>query len=298
MVPAIAQANELIAQLDEELKDLATLMRYSADQIRIEALYRLPYRGTPTVKDDIQIPVVDATEDPDGLDLAIQALTCIWMSGPQAATESTRAPGIVAMPGHLIERIRATNLLREELQSIVSSIPKKVDRTRLVWRKHYGLSSMQALRQTQILSQPMNCHFFWFKTDSVQRQTAGALLEKCIKDLDELGDGQREPEDHLEGSVGLRLSLLVKALSSLPADEPIAIKRPVQPHPRARILEHGQRSKIKHAPVPFVFDVNEPPVRRITALDSYPSLTVPARTYRALIAPDPIVPWTEYYRYT
>ncbi|RYA84640.1 hypothetical protein, partial [Enterobacter cloacae complex sp. 742-ADZ3-9B] len=85
------ECRELIPTLDKSLKELAFLLEKSKAHIRIDALFQVPLRKSPTVDKNAGIEI--ATPDGEtGISLAIETLTTIWLGEGQSAKETLRSP--------------------------------------------------------------------------------------------------------------------------------------------------------------------------------------------------------------
>ncbi len=154
------ECRELIPTLDKSLKELAFLLEKSKAHIRIDALFQVPLRKSPTVDKNAAIEI--ATPDGEtGIPLAIETLTTIWLGEGQSAKETLRSPGAIGLPALALDRIRETNRLRMHLFDLIEKA-KPAERKR-IWKAkdHYGISSLQAMRVTPILHDPQLIRFYW-----------------------------------------------------------------------------------------------------------------------------------------
>lgn len=154
------ECRELIPTLDKSLKELAFLLEKSKAHIRIDALFQVPLRKSPTVDKNAAIEIV-VPDGEEGIALAIETLTTIWLKGEQSAKETLRSPGAIGLPPLALERIRDTNRLRMHLFDLIEKA-KPAERKR-IWKakEHYGISSLQAMRVTPILHDPQLIRFYW-----------------------------------------------------------------------------------------------------------------------------------------
>lgn len=125
------ECRELIPTLDKSLKELAFLLEKSKAHIRIDALFQVPLRKSPRVDKNAAIEIV-VPDGEEGIALAIETLTTIWLKGEQSAKETLRCPGAIGLPPLALERIRDTNRLRMHLFDLIEKA-KPAERKR-IWK--------------------------------------------------------------------------------------------------------------------------------------------------------------------
>ncbi|MBB3104767.1 DNA replication terminus site-binding protein [Azomonas macrocytogenes] len=287
-------AKELIFKLDQGLETLATMLRHNAENIRIDALYEIPLRNSPTVDKAEPIHVRSLT-DQEAVDLTIEVLTSIWLRSAQSPKETLRAPGAIAVPDLMLEQINATNKLRMELFEIIKPLDQqaRID----IWRAHPAIASLQALRVTPLLSKPFTLRFYWDTGASIERKRVMDLIQV----YDELllkNHGYRPSLQSLaEESGDRKLVFAIDMLERLMPDEQVAIYRPVTPHIRARVRDGEEPGYICSAPIPFVYSQSSAPPRIKPLLDYKPVLTPGKRSIRAQLMDEPYIDSMNIYRY-
>lgn len=287
---------ELIDRLSESLADLKLMLRASRGQIRIDALYSIPFRNTPKVAKNEPIRI--GTPDGDAaFDLACEVLTTIWLGAGQSARETLRAPGAIAVPGEILTRINESNRIRMELIDLLKPLSREVRRQ--IWINNSQVSSLQARRITPLLDDPLKIRFYWDIGESIDRYVVSDLIEQFTKELEALDDGAGSRE-LLDGSVDKRLRFSLDELSKLPRNERVAIRRVLPPHVRARVHDGDIPAYISTAPVPFVYNIANPAPPEIKHLQDYDPLDAPLQgkpSRRAKLMSEPYIEGLHLYRY-
>jgi hypothetical protein len=287
-------ALELIEQLDSELKDLASDMRSRAGSIRIDALWEIPLRSAPLV--DAAAPIeISSPEREEAVVLAIEILTSLWMRVGQSMRETVRAPGAIGLLPEWIEVITKTNGLRAELYEVIKPLTQQ-QRVN-IWRRHNGISALQALRITPILSDPMAIRFYWDSTPSIKRVRAWDMASGLEQQLIDLYGYVPRREELTEDSAERKTAYSVEMLRQLDSHEAIAIYREGKPHVRVRVRDGDNQPYIAQASVPYVYNHRCPSVR-IKPLDSYqPRASEKPRSSRVRIEAEPYVEAFYIHRY-
>jgi hypothetical protein len=289
-------ATELITRIDGALKALASEMRAHAGSIRVDAIWEIPLREAPLVDKDSQIIPI-AHSGIEAKNLAIECLTSIWLRIGQNMRETLRAPGVVGLPGVLIEQVREVNKLRLELYFLLKTLSAQ-DRVK-IWRSKSNLSALQTTRLTHVIENPKAIRFYWEKTPSMRRKNAHALAAEYSKELIDIHGHDPVVESLPEDSHDLKLARGRDLLLVLPSDELVAIYRPGQPHVRAKIRLAEGKPYIDPTSVPFVYDVEryEPPViRHLKAFDPSAKANAP-RSPRAKVEVEPYIPSLYIHQY-
>ena len=290
------ECRELIPALDKSLKELAFLLEKSKAHIRIDALFQVPLRKSPTVDKNAAIEI--ATPDGEtGIPLAIETLTTIWLGEGQSAKETLRSPGAIGLPALALDRIRETNRLRMHLFDLIEKA-KPAERKR-IWKAkdHYGISSLQAMRVTPILHDPQLIRFYWDTGSITKRWLVRDLIKVCEDELHATFGHRPSRDEVVQGSVESSVLLSLEQLEELPPDEQVAVHRLGTPHIRARVTDGDLEPYICSAPVPFVYDVScARPL--IKPLKNYcPMEEKKKRSIRALLEPEPRVPGMNVHQY-
>ncbi|HDS0956994.1 TPA: hypothetical protein QDZ28_000640 [Pseudomonas putida] len=303
-----SQAIALVNQLKTELEALFAVLQASRDQVEVHAVYAMEFRHENAVNAADPIEVRHLEGD-DAVVAAFEALTCITLKEGQSPKETLRVPGAIALPKVAINQIAKTNALRSELSRVISTIKKTNDR-RLVWRKFQDICPKQAMRSTHVLSAPRSINFYWDDTGSSEtRHTVSGLLEEWEELLNQNHERRPTFESSPHGSVERALLVSIdlvnqKLLSDgevLFRDEHVAIRRPVQPHIRARVRDGNSKIKPIICPVPFVYEIGCPPPR-IKPLPSYEPHAAGKKSSavkpgRALLESAPLIESINLYRY-
>lgn len=289
-------AKELITRIDGSLKSLAAEMRKNAGRIRVDAIWGIPLRETALV--DATKPIVPVEYlGIDAVTQAIECLTTIWLTMGQNMRETLRAPGIVGMPGSLVEQVRESNHLRMELYNLIQPLEKQ-ERVN-IWRAHSNISGLQTQRLTKIIHEPKAIRFYWDKSISMRRVGAHALAAEYsaqLKDLHGIDpDADSLPDDSLDRKMARARDMLLM----LGVREPVAIYRHGQPHVRARIHAGDQSPSITPTSVPFVYDIEQFEKPVIAALRSYEpgNKATAKRSSRAKVEADPFFESLYIHRY-
>ncbi len=288
------QALELIDQLDSELKDLAADMRTRAGHLRIDALWEIPLRSEPLV--DPKAPIEIAIPEREAaVALAIEILTSLWMRPGQSMRETIRAPGAIGLHPDWIAAIERTNAIRAELYEVIKPLTQQ-QRVN-IWRRHNGISALQALRITPILNAPMVMRFYWDSTPSIKRVRASDMASKLEQQLIELHGYVPHWDELPEDSADRKTSHSVEMLRQLDSHEAIAIYRQGKPHVRVRVRDGDDEPYIAQASVPYVYSHQSQSVK-ITPLTSYePQATDKPRSSRVRIESEPYVEALYIHRY-
>ncbi|MAG67032.1 MAG: hypothetical protein CMK74_14375 [Pseudomonadales bacterium] len=287
-------ALELINQLDAELKELASDMRSRAGSIRIDALWEIPLRATPLV--DSKAPIeISEPGGAEAVQLAIEILTSLWMRPGQNMRETIRAPGAIGLLPHWIESIAQTNQLRSQIYEVIKPLTQQ-QRVN-IWRRHNGISALQTMRITPILSDPVAIRFYWDSTPSIKRVRAWDLAEKQEQQLIEVHGHVPRTEELPEDSVDRKTAFSVEMLRLLDSHEAVAIYREGKPHVRVRVHDGDDSPFIAQASVPYVYNHQCPSVR-ITPLVSYePHPSKRPRSSRAKIEAEAYIESLYIHRY-
>ena len=260
IMSAVEHGHMLVAAL-EQLRQTLDMRR---SELRVDAAFGVDLRNKAKVDPKAVIEIAEL-EGQAAIDAVIKGLTAIELDPEQNAKETLRVPGAVGLPSDLIALVESTNELRKRLHFEMQALGGEMAR-RNVWRRFPSISGIQTLRLTQILVRPTRISFFWATGSSVKRYQVAALREELVQQLPDPTDTATRydvtgvPQNSLEMALKTALNLL----APLPAEEHVAIQRPVRPHIRARIDfidADGQEaiSKSTLAPVPFVYDVDTPP---------------------------------------
>lgn len=289
----------MVRRLQSELTDLSEVLRASVDQVRVDAMFALDFRPEDAVRSEpIEVRVLHGE---DAVQAAFEALTSIWVKIGQHPRETLRVPGAIALPQAAIDKILQTNATRGELVRLISAIEKTNDR-RNVWGRFKGSGNgivpKQALRLTNVLSDPLHINFYWDDTGSSgARKMAGDLLEEWKELLEQYHDKEATVHHSSEASAENALLYGIDMLAKLDPNEQVAIRRLVQPHIRARVRNGDAKVKPIIAPVPFVYELGHP-APKIKPLPSYePKVLVKKNTRLALLEDDPYVEAMNLYRY-
>lgn len=287
-------AKELIHTLAGKLQELAVMMQASSDTIRIDALYEIPLRGTPTVSKAESIQVAPRSGR-EALELATEGLTSLWLKAAQSAKETLRAPGSIAVPGFILTKIQETNQLRMEIYGLIRQLDQQ---TRIdIWRSFPGISSLQALRVTPVLQAPLTIRFYWDTGSSGECKQVKDIIASCLELLEKKHGKTAGRTTLPDNSPDLKYIFAIEALEQLPPDEQVAICRPVTPHVRARVRDGEQPGYILSAPIPFVYGL-EADKPRIKPLPDYePVARTGQRSIRAQLMEEPYLESMNLYRY-
>lgn len=252
---AISEAIAVVKQLEAELGVLDGMLTASRHRLRVDAIFEIEFRHEPEVDKDAPIPV-RKLEGSDAVNAAIDVLTCITLKDGQNPRETLRSPGVVALPGEVIDKIQETNALRSKLEGLIGKIKEAKDR-RDVWDKFEKISPKQAMRCTPVLLDPQTITFYWTDTGtSGKRYVASDLVKEWEDLLDRLHDRRPTMADAPEGSLEAGLLTAIDLLRKL-GDEPVAIRRPVKPHIRARVRDGDDPVRPIISSVPFVYDIEK-----------------------------------------
>lgn len=286
--------HELIPQLEQQLKEIAALIRASKDHVRIDALYRIPFRNKAEVNCDDPIEIMTLEGD-DAIAMAAEVLTAIQFGAGQSARETLRAPGAIGLPSLILEKIRSTNLLRVELFRALEGTPLMLRRR--LWRIHKG-SGTQTLRVTPILEDPLHIRFYWDTGSVFKRWLVSDLIKQCEDQLMETFGHRPSVSEVVEQSLEIKTLLSLEQLERLNSpDEQVAVRRPGTPHIRARVIDGDIQPYICSAAVPFVYDI-ACPRPEIKALVNYcPVEAEKERPKRTLLEDTPCVEHMKVYQY-
>lgn len=289
----------MIHRLQAELTDLAEVLRASVDHVRVDAMFGLDFRPEDSVRSEpIEVRVLEGSE---AVEAAFEALTNIWVKIGQHPRETLRAPGVIALPKIAIEKILQTNATRTELARLIGAIKKTNDR-RNVWGtfkgKGKGIVPKQALRLTSVLAEPLNINFYWDDTGSSgSRHMAGDLLIEWKELLAQSHDQRETLQYSTEAAAEKTLLFAIDKLSKLDPEEQVAIRRPVQPHIRARVRNGDAKIKPVVAPVPLVYEACLPAPQIKPLLRYEPKVSNKKSTGLALLEDDPYIEAVNLYRY-
>ncbi len=288
-------ARETLQQLLQSCGLLASSLQAQRDDIRIDALYEIPLRGTPQV-DPLARIQVQALHDAAGNRLLTEALASPWLRPEQNPKETLRAPGAVALPPALLVQIAACNSLRQQLFEHLQPLDQQ---TRIdLWRSHPGIASLQVLRQTPILAAPQKIRFYWDTGASIERRRVADLIDEYEKKLRERFGYSAALSQQPELASERKLAFALDLLARLDPQEQVAIWRPVSPHIRARVHDGEEPAYICSAPVPFVYsdELPEPQIKPLASYDPDNAGSRP-RSSRAQLEVEPYFDALNIYRY-
>lgn len=256
-------AVELVNALIAELEGLSSLLNASKTYIRIDAIYGIDLRMSPRVVADQEIPVRILT-GADAFACAKEVLTSIWLRTGQSPKETFRAPGAIALPREAVDGIERANRIRFELFGLVSLLTVK--ERKALWKKFPAISSLAALRTTQVLTAPELITFYWHTGNSGKRIQVKELIAEWDKHLAKVFGGRPRMSETLDGTLEQKLVYAIDTLEHIdpiPPDEQVCIHRPVAPHIRARYRDSSvPRDKelpIVQAPAPFIYELGSSP---------------------------------------
>ncbi|MGE8066146.1 DNA replication terminus site-binding protein [Pseudomonas sp. NPDC089569] len=294
-------ALQLVNELREELEALELVLEASSTHIRVDAIFGIELRKTKLVTVGNPIPVTPLF-GAAALQCAKDVLTNITLKPEQSAKETFRAPGALGLPRVAIQYLEKTNRIRLELFRLLGLL--KAHERKALWKKFPGISSLQAIRTTVILSDPQFIRFYWHVGSSGVKRQAKDLIAEWDKQLFDLHGYRPRMDDTLENSLERKLVYSLEMLEALDdTSEQVCIHRPVAPHVRARFKDGDNEPDFVLAQTPFVYDIESPPPR-IDPLVSYdPSGAKAAsqenqgRSTRARLEEEPYIEAMHIYQY-
>lgn len=294
-------ALQLVNELKEELEALKLILDASTAHIRVDAIFGIELRKSPRVSVSDSIPV-EALFGAAATHCAKDVLTNIYLKTEQSAKETFRAPGALALPRLAIQCLEKTNRIRLELIDLLGKLEAK--ERKALWKKFPGISSLQAIRTTVILSDPHFIRFYWHVGSSGVKRQAKDLIAEWDKQLFDLHGYRPRMDDTLEGSLERKLVYALEMLEALKdTNEQVCIHRHVAPHIRARFKDGDNDPDFVLAQTPFVYDIESPPPR-IDPLASYDPSDVKAvarenqgRSSRARLEEEPYIEAMHIYQY-
>lgn len=287
---------ELMNALDGRLGKFTNRVKLHPDWVRIDTAYQIPFRGTPVVDSAAPIPVNPVT-GADAVELVLDALTATRLASGQAARETLRSPGVVAMSAELIAELAEINEIKVEIERLISTIPVQRQRNTL-WKNHKR-SALQTMRQVWITSEPRTVRFYWDTAPSIKAMPAVELIAQYEKLLKETVGSVPTRHTIEPGDPSLKFVIAIEALSGLPPTERVAVCRDGKPHIRARVSYGDARdAEIRPCPTPIIYNLDDP-VPSITPLLNWEpaSRTPGTANKRNRIEETPIEPGLDIFRY-
>ena len=231
------------------------------NHMRIRHAFLIPVRGRdgdqPTDFPVQAFPRADMTQvdEMEAREAVIEALTFIDFKDVQHPKATLRTPGLCEVSDEVLEAIRTTNKMRQEIGDLVAQDRNPDERTRF-WRTQRGVCPLQVIRQTLILDRPEHLRFYWVKDGSFKKYRVGELIEVVMRNR---GIDHRDKAPFWLAPIWL-----------MNKDELVAVKPPGYPQVRARIKAQFVKidkasgepttldSLITGASVPFVYRMGHP----------------------------------------
>ena len=261
--------SERINELKEELLLLASQLRASWSQVRVDALWSIPLRADWRVNPDHPIEVIEVPVE-EQMEIAIEALTSMWLRPDQRPKQTLRVPGAIAVPNHILAQVTKTNGIRNELLCLIEKLTP--EHRKLVWKAAgYPISSLQTLRATAVLTQPAAIQFKWYVGKAIKKWVVSDLIAVLIKQSSESQENYTSDGhgDLPENSVELKHKYWLESLRNLDSHEVVAQQRIIAPSLLARIKTCGQAEFNSPASVPLIYSTDGPipSIRRLERYD-------------------------------
>lgn len=261
--------SERINLLKEELQLLAAQLRASWSLVRVDALWSIPLRDDWRVNPDHPIEVFEVPAE-EQMEIAIEALTSMWLRGGQSPKQTLRVPGAIAVPSHILGQVIKTNGIRNELLSLIEKLTP--EHRKQVWKAAgHSISSLQTLRATAVQTQPAEIQFKWYVGKAIKKWVVSDLIAELIKQSRESQENYTS-DGHVdlpENSVELKHKYWLESLRDLDSHEVVAQQRILAPSLLARIKTSGQAEFNSPASVPLLYstDCSKPSIRRLESYD-------------------------------
>ena len=255
----VSEMRECIDEMEQRLNELA---------LSLEALPLVSARvfTLPGVKKgDEQLPLERIPVQPysgtTARRLALEHLKLLFMQ-QQSESLSTRAA--VRLPGALFFQAEASclhdlqaqafaiNRLKQQLETLItrdSGLPPEA-RFPFVHQHFPGLITLNAYRSVILEPAPASVHFGWANKHIIKKVSRDDICQQLEKSLN--AGRARAPWTREQWAEKVAQELAI--ISSLPADAPLKIKRPVKVQPIARLRAEGsQKQRQLPCPTPLLF---------------------------------------------
>lgn len=290
---------ELVNELEGELTALASRMRAEPERMRIDYCALIPYRNAAEVDSKEAVPVSEL-EEHEAVNQVIAGLTAIRIeAGKQNPRETLRVPAAVGLPEDWIRNFADLNLLRNDIERLISSIDEQYKRIQ-IWRSMPYLSSLQTMRRSWITDAPASIRFYWDSVPSVKPSTVDQEIKKCQDILTKIYGHVPTLDALASDDRNLKYVFGLNALMSLPGKERVAIYRAGKPSIRTRItyIDKTIKPVIRSTPAPIIYDIQAaaPVITPLPSWEPAEGDSTP-RSSRAKIEEEPFVESLFIHRY-
>ena len=246
----ITSASAILAidKLNERCQQMATLLRRS--KMKVIRCYSVPLRKQVEVPDSIEVEKLEGYE---AREVAIAGITQIMRSQDQCRKETFRVPGVLWLEPEMKEPLEALIREKEDLYSMMRCLDR--NESHAVKRMQPLCSLLQAYRIPEVVINPKRIRFYWDTGYTTKQVDAASVREILLNRYQDLTDNKltswKNMPSHPESTQEYQLCQDLMAISHIEDREVLCIRRPKQPHPRARITT-GDHWHIAQANVPIV----------------------------------------------
>lgn len=157
----------------------------------------------------------------------MEAYLRLSRSSGQPKLTTYRATGVIPAPPASIETIKATNVLKDQIKSQVTALPRRSAK-RAIEQVVLGAVLLQIYRHIPYFEEPVKritCS--WVVSGSSSQASTCREIKSQIHDLIEIRDISGEKTDFMKDSL--------EVLKHFPDEQILRIKRPSRPHVRYKI---------------------------------------------------------------
>jgi hypothetical protein len=203
----------------------------------------------------------------------------------------------MALPDKVIRKLEHINEIKSELNRCLSAM-HAADRRRF-WHQYEDVSSLQVVRDIQLLVKPVKLTFYWQQGTSIIKKSCGDFIEMMSARIRWI-QSQRGTTDADRARFYFFREELA-ALQKIRAGEVIALCRVTAPSIRARVLDNGRKySAVASTPLIYSYDCPVPLINQLQQSNSHGVLVKKYRKGehpRAKLKRSPIIPGSLFFVY-
>lgn len=252
--------------LTEMVEDLCRSIR-SDDATLPAQCYTLPFPDYDTIPDQLESTAV--TDPTLARVEAVNIYRQLEIQKTQKAYMCVRVAGAIASSQKTIDIANAVNQEKTKLKELIQQLAEtSVIRTPMAHKVLPRVMLLQAYRHIPIFSDQANrVSLVWASTSAIKK----IEKEKILKSL---ANEKLDPPKGVDAATwGECIDKESQKVSSLTRDNEFAIKKPIQPHPRANIAFHNASGELMnkmigaHTPILYLHSKKVPIISGLSSYD-------------------------------